>query len=556
MDTDMNLIEQIYHSFNLYLKKTFASADCTIIDQVVTTINIDENKQAFGDINTNAAMIMAKTLQKNPRDIAQQICAEFSHPLIDRIELAGPGFLNMFLTKQTFKNLLQDLYEAEENFFKLNPTATRHHYNIEFVSANPTGPLHLGHGRGGIIGDVFANILTFLGHKVTKEFYINDAGTQIQKLGLSLKARCLQTLGIDASLPEGGYQGEYLITLAKECLRDYSNTVINQPDTFFQTYAQERLLDAIKQTLRNYGINFDVWFSEKTLHTDGNIAKAIEILNKRGYVYEHDGALWFKSTSLGDDKDRVIRKSSGELTYIAGDSAYLHNKIDRGFDHIVMVLGHDHHGYEHRLQALLSAFGFANTVKLEIIFYQLVKMKEAGQQVRMSKRTGNIVTLEGVIDTVGTDVARFFYLNRKADAQLEFDLDLALKKTDENPVYYVQYAYVRTLSILNKAKLETTLLNLNEQDINNIGQSEELLIKKIVFLKSLLAVISTNHQTHLLTYYIMELAHLFHSYYSKNRVIDPENIPTSRARLLLIEQLRTTFATILNLLGISCPEKM
>jgi arginyl-tRNA synthetase len=552
----MNLIEQIQHSFTLFLEKTYAPLDAALTKTIATTLNTDETKQEFGDLSSNAAMILAKSLKKNPREIAQQIIAEFRHPAIARIELAGPGFLNIFLTLEAFKEITCDLYESKENFFKLNPTALRSHYNVEFVSANPTGPLHLGHGRGGIIGDVFGNIATFVGHQSTKEFYINDAGSQMQKLGQSLKARCEQQLGVDAVIPEGGYHGEYLVALAKECLGHYGDGVVRESDAFFTQYAQEKLLAEQKETLKEYGINFDVWFSEKTLHTDGSIDKTLTLLEKNGYIFEQEGALWFKSTAFGDDKDRVVRKSTGELTYVAADSAYLKNKIDRGFNHLVMVLGHDHHGYEHRLQALLQALGFADSVKLEILFYQLVKMKEGGQLVRMSKRAGNIVTLEGVIETVGTDVARFFYLNRKADAQLEFDLDLALTHSEENPVYYVQYAYVRTNSILCKAQEHTQFHALNESDIAHIGHEEAFLLKKMVALKPLLTTILDNHQTHALTYYVLELAQTFHAYYSKNRVIDLQNVEKSRARLLMITILKDTLATSLQLLGISRPEKM
>lgn len=552
----MNTIEQIQHSFILFLQKTFAPLDDALTRTIATTINVDETKQEFGDLSSNAAMILAKHLKKNPREVAQQILAGFSHEHIERIEVAGPGFLNIFLKQDTFKELARALYEQEENFFKLNPTVPRHNFNIEFVSPNPTGPLHFGHGRNGIIGDVIGNVLTFIGHKVTKEAYINDAGAQINRLGASLKARCQQQLGIDAQLPEEGYQGEYLIEMATDCVKEYGEPVVDQPDIFFEQYAKERLLDAIKITLKNYGIHFDIWFSELTLHLDGSIDTTIDLLNHNGYLYEKEGAVWFKSTEFGDDKDRVLRKSSGELTYVAADSAYLKNKVERGYDKLIIVLGHDHHGYEHRLQALLTALGLRDKASLDIVFYQLVKMKSCGELVRMSKRAGNIVTLNDVIETVGTDVARFFYLNRKADAQLDFDIDLALKKSDENPVFYVQYAYVRTKSILAKALQEKALQGISENDLDHLGPEEALLIKKIVSLKTILEHISTSYQTHVLTYYVLELAQTFHAYYSKNRVIDIEQIEKSRARLLIVMLLKDTFEVALRLLGISCPEKM
>ncbi len=327
------------------------------------------------------------------------------------------------------------------------------------------------------------------------------------------------------------------------------------PIRFFQEYAKEFLLKKIKQTLEDYGVTFDVWFSEKTLHESGNIQDAIALLQKNNMVYEHENALWFASTKFGDDKDRVVKKSSGEWTYVAADIAYLLNKTKRGFDHLVMVLGHDHHSYAVRLQGIRQALGLER-IALDIILYQLVTMKASGQLVQMSKRAGTMVTLAEVIDEVGKDVARFFYLNRKADAQLEFDLDLALKKTEENPVFYVQYAYVRTGSILEKAALEKDLANIASADAQTLGAAESLLIKKIASLKHLFDVIAATRQTHHLTYYTIELADLFHRYYAQNRVIVTENIPQSRARLFLIMLLRQTFGLTFDILGISKPLKM
>lgn len=551
----MNLIKQLHHNFCIYLTDTFSitpeqARACTF------TLNVDEAKEAFGDISTNAAMILAKQLKRNPIEIAKTITSEFIHAYIAKIEPAGPGFLNIFLTIPALQHIMHELVTNKENFFKpsnLNPV---YNVNIEFVSANPTGPLHFGHGRGGIIGDVLGNILRFLGHKVAKEFYINDAGSQIAKLGMSLRIRCQQAAGMaHLELPEEAYHGEYLVEVAQECLADFGPEVLDKPNEFFSDYAKAKLLERIKRTLTNFGIHYDVWFSEKSLHDQGLITEALEIINKNGHLYEHEGALWLRSTTFGDDKDRVVRKASGELTYVAADVAYLKNKIDRGFNKLIMTLGHDHHSYVVRLHAVQQALGLGQ-YPLDIILYQLVKIKEGDQQVRMSKRAGNMVTLDDVIETVGTDVARFFYLNRKADAQLEFDLELALKKTEENPVYYVQYAYVRTKSILAKAAQEPALQNPNQEDIAHISQAEALLIKKIVSLKTLLADITHHHQTHLLTYFAIELATVFHRYYSKNRVIELENTATSRARVLMITQLQETFAMILTLIGISKPERM
>jgi len=550
----MNIIEQIQQKFSTFLADKY-HLDTQIIKNISCELNTDPKKQQFGDININAAMILVKLLKRNPREIAQEIIAEFKHPTIEKLEIAGPGFINGYFTLKTVHELAQQLFDRKAKFFTLGSAVSKKQYNIEFVSANPTGPLHLGHGRGGIIGDVLSKILSFLGHKVIKEYYINDAGSQMQKLGFSLKIRCQQILGQDIPLPEDAYHGDYLIDLAHECLKDHGNSVIERDIEFFAQYAEKYLLEQIKHTLKEYGITFNVWFSEKKLHTSGAIQKAVDFLDKQGFLYVKDDALWFKSTEFGDDKDRVIKKADGQWTYVAADIAYMLDKINRDADEMIMVLGHDHHSYGVRLEALRQALKLYTT-PLEIIFYQLVKLTAKGEQLKMSKRAGTMVTLKEVIELVGKDVARFFYLHRKADAQLDFDLDLALKKTEENPVYYIQYAYVRTRSILAKAAEHPELEGIGAKDATGLDDSERLLLKKIAALKELLLNISYSHQTHQLAYFVIELADLFHSYYAANRVIELENIPQSRARLLLITLLKDTFETTFDLLGITKPAKM
>jgi len=548
----MNSIDSIQKAFTGHVRGLFGEITS---DQCRLHINVDEAKQAFGNLSTTLPLVLAKTLKRIPREVATEIATTFIHPLVEKIEIAGPGFINMYLKQETFRLLAQELYEQKEAFFKPDNLEKKYNFSLEFVSANPTGPLHFGHGRGGIIGDVLGNVLRFVGHNATKEFYINDAGNQIQKLGESFKIRCLQATGMDVAIPEDGYHGEYLTTLAQDCFAECGQEIFERPDSFFADYAKENLLEALKGTLKDYGIEFDIWFSEKTLHESGAITQALDLLQKRGLLFEQDGALWFKTTQFGDDKDRVIQKSTGEYTYIAADIAYLKNKIDRGFDNLIFILGHDHHSYVARLNAVKEGLGYTDC-PLSVVLYQLVKISEDGAMVRMSKRAGAIVSLQDIIDTVGKDVARFFYLNRKADAQLEFDLGLALKKTEENPVYYVQYAYVRTGSILEKASQQAHLDDINADDAQHLGPEEAFLLKKIVFLEQLLMDISINHQTHLLTYYVVELAQLFHRYYSHVRVIDPENKEKSRGRLLMIGLLRNTIAIVLDILGVSHPEKM
>ncbi len=548
----MNLIEQIQQAFITHLSSLYALSPDQLREHSLS-INTDDNKQDFGDLNSAAALALAKELKRNPRHIAEEIKNSFTHSAIEKIDVAGAGFINLFFTKNALHEIARELFTQKALFFKPAQLLPKK-FNIEFVSANPTGPLHFGHGRSGIIGDVLANALRFLGHAVTKEFYINDAGSQIQKLGASFKARVAQAAGIESPVPEDGYQGEYLVALAEECLATHDKTVLENNDQFFEDYAKNKLLERIKNTLINYGITFDVWFSEKTLHVNKSIEEAIAKLKEQGHLFEQEGALWFRSTDFGDDKDRVLQKSNGQWTYIAADIAYLLNKVNRGFDKLAVVLGHDHHSYAVRLQGIRTSLNLKPT--LDIILYQLVRMKEGGELVQMSKRTGVMITLQDVIDAVGTDVARFFYLHRKADAQLEFDLELAKKRTDENPVYYVQYAYVRILSIVNKANQEAELGQISAADAAYLGAEEALLLKKIVSLKHLLETIGSNHQTHLLTYYSIELADAFHRYYSKHRVVDLTEPKRSRGRLLLLETLKTTFGTVLDILGISKPEKM
>ncbi len=547
----MNLIENIQQAFVTHIHSLYSVAPDQLRSHQLT-INTDDAKQDFGDLNSNIALVLAKELKRNPRQVAQELSSSFTHQAVAKIEVAGAGFINFYLTTQAWHELTRELSNQKESFFKTASPLKK--YDIEFVSANPTGPLHFGHGRSGIIGDVLSSVLRFLGHAVTKEFYINDAGGQIQRLGISFKARCDQQMGIQTPVPEDGYQGDYLIDLAQECVAEYGQSLQNKDEQFFADYAKNKLLERIKNTLLDYGITFDVWFSEKTLHTGKAIEEAIAQLDKAGYLFEQEGALWFRSTAFGDDKDRVLRKGNGQWTYIAADIAYLVNKVQRGFDELAVVLGHDHHSYAVRLQGIRSALQLKPT--LDIILYQLVRMKENGELVQMSKRAGTMITLQDVIDAVGKDVARFFYLHRKADAQLEFDLELAKKKTDENPVYYIQYAYVRILSILSKAAQEEGLGSISLDDAQYIGQEESLLLKKIISLKQVLEHIATSQQTHLLAYYAIELADAFHRYYSKHRVVDLTETNRSRGRLLLLTVLKNSFETVLDLLGISKPEKM
>lgn len=534
---------------------------------VTIELNIDKGVE-FGDFSCNAALMLAKKLCKNPRQIAQEMVVQLLNSIssLEKIEIAGPGFLNIFVKPTFWLETTRELLSQKEEFFKLDRKIKKKKYHIEFVSANPTGPLHLGAGRNGIIGDVLGNVLKFLGHTVHKEFYINDAGNQVKLLGESFRVRCMQQLGVPEELPEGGYQGAYLVSLAQECVSEYGDDLYAKEPDFFLNFAKNHMLQLIKITLADYNIHFDEYFSEKSLHTNGQVDKAVQLLIDKELAYESDGALWFKSSLFGDEKDRVLRKSTGEYTYIAPDIAYHKSKFDRGYDVLIDVLGQDHHGYVKRLQSTLQAIDYP-AEHLHVILYQLVAIKKSDVAIRMSKRSGNFTELLDVIEEVGSDVARFFYLNRKAEAHLDFDLDVALKKTNENPVYYIQYAYVRIGSLLEKAreieelqgyieKLWTLDAQSFEMQIQLFGSAEIDVVKKMISLCDTLRSIGASYQTHLLAYYSLELAHSLHNYYANNRIIDSENHEITKKRLLLCAMFRMTLKTCMNLLGISSPEKM
>lgn len=546
----MNSLETLKQSFSAFIASHFNENEAA--SRIDFSLNTDPQKADFGDINTNIALLLAKPLGKAPRAVAQDIVDSYSHPFLKKIEIAGPGFINFFLTDDAFKSLALDLCTQKDGFFKVDSPKTV--YNVEFISANPTGPLHIGHGRGGIIGDVLSNVLHFLGYNTTREHYINDAGAQMEKLGNSLKIRCLQEQGHTIEFPEDGYHGEYLKTLAQECIKEYGQDVTQKDDQFFIDYGYDKMLKQLKNTVSSYNINFDVWFSERTLHPL-KIESALKTLQDNGHLYEKDGATWFASTTFGDDKDRVLKKADGTFTYAAADAAYILDKAQRGAHTIIIVLGQDHHSYPQRLNGIRQALGL-DSVKLDCILYQLVSIKEDGELMKLSKRAGRIIELHDIVETVGTDIARFFYLNRKADAHLDFDIKLALSKTEENPVYYLQYAYVRTKSVLEKAEAHDVFKNISCDDVQYLTAGEWQIIKKIVELKTVLHNISAQYQVHSLAYYLLEVAHSFHNYYHHNRVIEPETIEQSRGRLLLTRLVKEQFDRCLQLMGITRPEKM
>ena len=562
----MNTLIRTRHNIAHLVGKLFG-VDNALIATLDFSTNTDKDR-SFGDATSNAALIIAKTVKRNPRAVAEEIKSALlqSEQAADfeSVEIAGPGFLNITFTQAAWASELMSMHNQGSAFFS-KVTTQKLRYLLEFVSANPTGPIHLGGGRGGIIGDVIANVLEFLGHDVCREYYINDAGNQIKLLGACFKARCLQELGVAAELPEGGYAGEYLVDVAKNCVAEHSKALLEQSDDFFEDYAKTELLKIVRRDLSEYGVLYDSWFSEKSLHLDGSVAAALDDLQARDLAYTKEGALWFRSEQFGDAKDRVLRKSNGEMTYIAADVAYHKNKFDRGYDRLIDILGQDHHGYVTRLKATMEAIGYP-AQNLDVIVYQLVTIKENDIAVRMSKRAGNFTQLCDVVEAVGKDCARFFYLNRKADAHLEFDLGVALKKTEENPVYYLQYAYVRTGSILEKAAQEAQLVESMKQLSGNVptdffagyvlSDQDIALTRKIEAFADVLRAVADNYHSHVLAYYALELAQVFHNYYAHNRVIDVQDIKTSRVRLFMVMRVRALLALCLDLLGLSKPERM
>jgi arginyl-tRNA synthetase len=567
----MNIIPQLRQAL-VDVISTLAQVETTATQQLEVKLNVEKREQ-FGDVSCNVGMLLAKIMQLPPREIAQRVKTiiesrqDAPWNLVEKIEIAGPGFLNFYLKPEVWVASMQTLLQNPKKLFGLQMGEKSLAYHLEFVSANPTGPVHLGGGRGGIIGDVLARALSFLGHKVHKEYYINDAGNQIKLLGQSFKARCFEKLGEPFVFPEGGYAGDYMLPVADKCVKANGKALLTQPDEFFEVYAKDELLKFVEQDLTAYGVVYDQWFSEKSLHDDGSVAAAIKLLQDKGLAYEKDGALWFKATDFGDDKDRVLRRSNGEMTYIAADVAYHKNKFDRGFDRLVDILGQDHHGYVKRLQATMQAIGYP-AEHLDVIVYQLVSIKENDELVRMSKRAGTFTKLADVLETVGKDVARYFYLNRRAEAHLEFDLGVALKRTDENPVFYLQYAFVRAASLLAKAREEEALQEfaMEATDVHALAtmlssvaltDADELVVyKKIMGMYDVLRSVAYGYQTHQIAYYAYELATVFHAYYANHKIIDRENVAQTKGRLALVCLVKTALGLCLELLGVEKPERM
>lgn len=514
-----------------------------------------------GDYASNAAMILASQARQNPRKIARTILEnlEDTEGLLEKAQIAGPGFLNFVLRDDIWRNVLRDILEQKDRY-GCSPVGGGKRVQLEFVSANPTGPLHIGHARGAVVGDVLSNLLAATGYAVSREYYINDAGSQMNNLGKSVLYRLRELAGEKIEFPANCYQGDYIKEIAEEIFRKegkrFSGENEDEGIQRFNEIAGGFILEGIRQDLKDFGVTFDSYFSEKKLYRENGVGRLLDDLKERGFIYSDAGTLWFKTTAYGDDKDRVVIRKNGEPTYFAADIAYHADKFSRGFDMLIDIWGADHHGYIPRLQASIQALG-RDRDDLKIILVQLVNLLRAGEPVAMSTRAGEFVTLREVLDEVGKDAARYHFLMRRSDSHLDFDLEVAKKQSNENPVFYVQYAYARICSILRMA-LERGMPRPDFAAINlsRLAEPEErTLIKMMARYPEMLEGAAKTLEVHRITFYLNELAGAFHGYYNKHKVIT-EDTELSAARLTLAAALRQVLANALGIMGVGAPEKM
>ncbi len=513
-------------------------------------------EKSHGDYASNLAMVMAGRLGENPRRLAEYLAESLDFELLEKVEVAGPGFINLTLNNNWLAEALDKILEAGQDYGRTNQGRGQK-VQLEFVSTNPTGPLHVGHSRGAVVGDVVASIMERAGYEVYREYYINDAGNQIDLLGESTYLRYQELFGREITLSKNSYRGDYIIDIARELKQEHGSKLLEKPEEeafiIAREFALEQMLELIRQDLKKFGITFDNWFSERELHENNKIQEVSAELKEKGYVYEKEGALWFKSTAFGDDKDRVVIKSDGSPTYLAADIAYHQNKMERGFQHLINVWGADHHGYIERMKAVMEALGYERD-NLEIIIVQIVTLLREGKKVPMSKRSGEFVTMREVLEEVGRDAARYFYSMRSTDSHFDFDLELAKKQSTENPVYYIQYAHARIMSIKDNAgKLSE---EIEKGDASLLKTEEEIeLLKLLARYPEELKVAAERRACHLVAAYAHELAGAFHVFYNKCRVIT-EDRELSLARLKLVEAARIVLRNVLEVIGVSAPEQM
>ncbi len=512
-----------------------------------------------GDFSTNLAMMLAKPERKPPRKIAEALVAALEgNPLCDKIEIAGPGFINFRLAATCWYEVLDRVVEQGSTYGR-SDVGHGTKIQVEFVSANPTGPLHIGHGRGAVVGDAVAAVLQAAGFEVQREYYINDAGNQIQTLGRSILLRLRELQGEKIDFPEDGYQAPYVTELAAQYRAEHDELIGVAEEEAIERCARfgiKEILKWIEADLKDFGIEFDNWYSEKSLYDRDMVDQELKKLADKGLSFEQDDALWLRTTEFGDDKDRVLIKSDGSYTYFASDVAYHMEKFDRGFDRVIDVWGADHHGYIPRMKAMLSGLGHAPE-DLEVLLIQMVNLLRDGKPYIMGKRSGNFITLKDVVGEVGRDACRFFFLMRRCDSQLDFDLELAKQQSSDNPVYYVQYAHARVCSInRNAAEAGIVLPEKGKIDYSCLELADELaLVKQLARYPETVVNAALNYEPHRVIFYLQDLAAQFHSYYNRHRVL-VDDTATSLARLYLVNSVRIVLANALSLLGLSAPDRM
>jgi arginyl-tRNA synthetase len=523
------------------------------------SITIPSNKE-FGDYTTNIAMMSASKVKKPPREIAARIkqSLESRGDIFEKIEIAGPGFINLYLNPSMWVNELKDIVSRRQDYGKSTFGAGAK-VQVEFVSANPTGPLHIGHGRGAAVGDTLARILAAAGFTVEAEYYINDIGNQMNILGLSVLMRYRELHGLTITFPEKGYQGDYIKDLARDMQKIHGDALLAKGDDeairICREYASEAILKGIQEDLDLFNVHFDQWFSESSLYRDNKVQNALSYLAGKDLSYEEDGALWFRTSKFGDEKDRVLRKQDTSLTYFAPDIAYHKDKLDRGFQKVIDIWGADHHGYVPRMKAAIVALGAPEDC-FHALLIQLVSLVRDGKPVSMSTRSGEFVTLREIVDEVGKDVARYFFLMRRCDSQLVFDIDLAKKKSDENPVYYIQYAHARICSIMKNAAEQGFSAEPSATDLGLLSTGDDLeLIKNLASYPDVVVSAAADLEPHRIAFYLLDLATAFHRFYNRNRVIS-ENGSLTMARLVLVDAVRQVLKNALALMGIDAPESM
>lgn len=516
-----------------------------------------------GDYSTNVAMAGARAFKKAPRMIAEAIasCIDLDGTAFDRVEIAGPGFMNFFLSQQFYSNVLKDVFSCGKDYGKSDYGQGKR-VLVEFVSANPTGPMHIGNARGGAIGDCLASVLDWAGFSVNREFYVNDAGNQIEKFATSLEVRYLQHYEPSIELPEDAYHGQDIVEHAENFIKEYGEKYVNADSKerrkALVDFALPKNIAGLERDLGRYRITYDKWFRESTLHNDGSVQRVIDALKEKGVTYEQDGALWFKASEYGNDKDIVLVRANGLPTYIVPDIAYHYNKlVTRGYDKAIDVLGADHHGYVPRMKAALTALGL-DASRLDCVIMQMVRLVREGETIKLSKRSGKAITLNTLIDEVPLDAARFFFNLREPNSHFDFDLELAAKQSSENPVYYVQYAHARICSIIKKAQEQGVELKTpSDDELALLNSKEEKdLIRHLSLLTDEIVSAAKSYDPAKITHYVIELATLFHKFYNAQRVMLDDNEGLMQARLFLCKTVKDTIYNILTMLKITAPEVM